>query len=195
MNGNGPGPILNGFNDWSAIKYLFNCFPSQQVTGLQQQLVNPQQQQQTSPVEHELTINDIRQSRLELLEGIQDAFERFISAPPNEKLVAFRQLVFEIQNFKAALSSEEFSPSSSSLTATDITPTSNTTTTTTTTNIPTMTAHIAQLLKTDQLGAAVGELNNLLAQVITLPSSHQSQQQQQLPEQQQQQSNGGDNLP
>jgi len=195
MNGNGPGPILNGFNDWPNIKYLFNSFPSQQVTGLQQQLVNPQQQQQTSPVEHELTINDIRQSRLELLEGIQDAFERFIAAPPSAKLIAFRQLVFEIQNFKAALKSEQFSPQSSSLTATDITPTSNTTTTTTTTNIPTMTAHIAQLLKTDQLGAAVGELNDLLAQVITLPSSHQSQQQQQLPEQQQQQSNGGDNLP
>jgi hypothetical protein len=190
MNGNGPGPILNGFNDWPAIKYLFNSFPSRQATGIQQQLVN---QQQTSPVEHELTINDIRQSRLELLEGILDAFERFISAPPSSKLVAFKQLVFEIQNFKAALRSEEFSTSPSSLTATAITPTPSTTTPTTT-NIPTMTTHIAQLLKTDQLDAAIGELNNLLAQVITLSSSYQSQQQQ-LPQQQQQQSNSGDNLP
>jgi hypothetical protein len=58
------------------------------------------------------------------------------------------------------------------------------------------TTHLAQLLKTDQLDAAIGELDNLLAQVITLSSSsHQSQQQQQLPEQQQQQSNSGDNLP
>jgi hypothetical protein len=61
------------------------------------------------------------------------------------------------------------------------------------------TTHLAQLLKTDQLDAAIGELDNLLAQVITLSSSssHQpQQQQQQLPEQQQQQqSNSGDNLP
>jgi hypothetical protein len=204
---------LNGFNDWPNIKYLFNSFPSrQQVTGLQQQLVNPQQQQQTSPVERELTINDVRQSRLDLLEGIINALERVLSAPPSEKLVELKQLVFEIQNFRAALRSEQFSPQSSSPTATAIAPTPSTTTTTT--NIPTIlssvatllqkptragsidTTHLAQLLKTDQLDAAIGELDNLLAQVITLSSSsHQSQQQQQLPEQQQQQSNGGDNLP
>jgi hypothetical protein len=75
---------------------------------------------QTFLVQKERTINDVRQSRLVLLEGIDNAIERLKS----------QQTQKPIQGPSA-----------------DIT-------------------HIAQLLKTDQLGTAIVELNKLKTEVI-----------------------------
>ena len=178
----GPGTVLTGFNDWPAITY---------VTPLQQLQVL-KIQQQTSPPENELTLNDVRQSRIVLLDGIIDAIDRAASG----QKVALKEFVFEIQNFIAALKTEEPSTPNPSPAAANIE-----NTTSTTTNIPAIptisslspavatslqrsvdTTRIAQLLNTDQLDTANGELNKLLAQVITM-SSYQSQQQQHPPQQ------------
>ena len=75
---------------------------------------------QTFPVQKERTINDVRQSRLVLLEGINNAIERLKSEQTQKPIQG---------------------PSA------DIT-------------------HIAQLLKTDQSGTAIVELNKLNAEVI-----------------------------
>ena len=75
---------------------------------------------QTFPVQKERTINDVRQSRLVLLEGINNAIERLKSEQTQKPIQG---------------------PSA------DIT-------------------HIAQLLKTDQSGTAIVELNKLKAEVI-----------------------------
>lgn len=197
-----PGPgglngVLNGFNDWSAITYIV---PLQQV----QQLKIAQQ---TSPPERELTINDVRQSRIDLFDGIIDAIDRAASG----QKVAFKEFAFEIQNLIAALKTEEPTPTNASPVATNVD--NNTTASTTITNIPSVakisslspavakslkptggasevgsidTIHIAQLLKTDQLPAAIGELSNLLDHAITL-SSHQSHEQKHPQHQQQHQ--------
>jgi hypothetical protein len=81
-----------------------------------QQLGDPQ----TFLVQKERTINDVRQSRLVLLEGINNTIERLKSEQTQKPIQG---------------------PSA------DIT-------------------HIAQLLKTDQLGTAIVELNKLKAEVI-----------------------------
>ena len=81
-----------------------------------QQIGDPQ----TFLVQKERTINDVRQSRLVLLEGINNAIERLKSEQTQKPIQG---------------------PSA------DIT-------------------HIAQLLKTDQLGTAIVELNKLKAEVI-----------------------------
>jgi hypothetical protein len=76
------------------------------------------------PKEQELTINDIRQSRLVLLEGIDNAIQRLIKSEPKAMMQKPRG-IFD-------------------------------------------TTHIAQLLKTDQLEAAIKELNKLQAKVIAV---------------------------
>ena len=77
-------------------------------------------QQQTFPVKKELTINDVRQSRLGLLEGIDNAILRLIQSKPGTIAREFN------------------------------------------------TTYTAQLLKTDQLDAAIVELTRLQAQVINV---------------------------
>ncbi len=76
------------------------------------------------PKEQELTINDIRQSRLVLLEGIDNAIQRLIKSESKAMMQKPRG-IFD-------------------------------------------TTHIAQLLKTDQLEAAIKELNKLQAKVIAV---------------------------
>jgi hypothetical protein len=98
--------LLNGFNEWNALVYAV----PQGLNG------------QTLQVPNEQTINDVRASRLVLLEGIDNAIQRLIES----------QTKTSIQN-----PTEGFD-----------------------------TTHIAQLLKTDQLGAAIAELTKLEAQVI-----------------------------
>jgi hypothetical protein len=102
----GPGPIATGFNDWSNLRYITT--PAQALTPFQvQQLEVPEEQ----------TIDDIRESRLILLEGINNAIQRLIDLQPE--------------------STVEFD-----------------------------TSHIAELLQTDQLDAAIAELLELRTQVI-----------------------------
>ena len=98
----GPGPVLNSFNDWSNIRYI--APPRQQLLGTHQQ--------QTSPTEREETINDVRQSRLVLLEGIDNAILRLASAPPSAKAADIKAILFEIRNLIGALKSEELTTSS-----------------------------------------------------------------------------------
>jgi hypothetical protein len=102
----GPGPVSTGFNDWSNLRYITT--PAEALTGLQvQQLEVPEEQ----------TIDDIRESRLILLEGINNAIQRLTESEPE--------------------STAEFN-----------------------------TSHIAELLQTDQLDAAIAELLELRTQVI-----------------------------
>jgi hypothetical protein len=104
----GPGPVATGFNDWSNLRYITT--PAEALTGFQvQQLEVPEEQ----------TIDDIRESRLILLEGINNAIQRLIESQPE--------------------STVEFD-----------------------------TSHIAELLQTDQLDAAIEELLGLKAQVINV---------------------------
>ena len=77
-------------------------------------------QQQTLPAEKGKTINDVRQSRLVLLEGIDNAILRLVESTPGTSAAEFN------------------------------------------------TTHIAQLLKTDQLCAAIVELTKLQAHVINV---------------------------
>ena len=217
----GPGTVLNGFNDWPNIIYIDPPQQQQQVLGTSQQ--------QTSPPERELTINDVRESRVVLLEGINNAIARLASAPPSARAADIKEIKFEIRNLVGALKSEELTTSTSS--PSPVGPTATTTTapitTTSMTAIPTTssssihtiaslspppaavppalsqnptgggagsvdTTHIAQLLKTDRLNTAIGQLNNLLTQVITsqlVQSQQQPQQQGQLLQSQIQQPN------
>jgi hypothetical protein len=98
--------LLNGFNDWNALVYAL----PQGLSG------------QTLQVPNEQTINDVRGSRLVLLEGIDNAIQRLFES----------QTKTSIQK-----PTEGFD-----------------------------TTHIGQLLKTDQLDAAVAELTKLEAKVI-----------------------------
>jgi hypothetical protein len=98
--------LLNGFNDWNALVYTV----PQELNG------------QTLRVPNEQTINDVRGSRLVLLEGIDNAIHRLIESQPKTSIQK---------------PTGEFD-----------------------------TTHIAQLLKTDQLGAAIEELTQLEAKVI-----------------------------
>jgi hypothetical protein len=102
----GPGQLLAGFNDWTRLVYTV----PQELNG------------QTLQVPNEQTMNDVRGSRLVLLEGIDNAIQRLIDS----------QTKTSIQK-----STGEFD-----------------------------TTYLAQLLKTDQLGAAVEELTKLKAKVI-----------------------------
>ena len=63
----GPGPILNGFNDWNALTYIV---PQQALAA------------QAFEVPKEETINDVVKARLILLEGIDNAILRLIKSDP-----------------------------------------------------------------------------------------------------------------
>ena len=106
--GPGPGEILSGFNDWNALGYIAT---SHQVSAAQ-----------SFKVPNEQTIDNVRQSRLALLEGIDNAIQRLIKSE-QKTLTEMPKGMFD-------------------------------------------TTHIAQLLKTDQLDAAIKELTILKAQVI-----------------------------
>jgi hypothetical protein len=103
----GPGPILAGFNDWNALRYVV----SQQALAAQAFEV---------PIEE--NISDIRQDRLQLLESIDNAIQRLINQSEPNAMMHKPTGIFD-------------------------------------------TTHIAQLLKTDQLDAAIAELNKLQAKV------------------------------
>jgi hypothetical protein len=105
----GPGPILKGFNDWNALKYIV---PQQALAALAFELPN------------EETINDVIEARLILLEGIDNAIQRLVKSEP-KAMMQKPTGIFD-------------------------------------------TTHIAQLLKTDQLEAAIKELNKLQAKVIAV---------------------------
>ena len=65
----GPGPILKGFNDWNALKYIV---PQQALAT------------QAFEVPKEENITDVDQSRLILLEGIDNAIQRLVNqSEPN----------------------------------------------------------------------------------------------------------------
>lgn len=64
--GSGSTEILTGFNDWNVLGYIAT---SQQVSAAQ-----------SFKVSNEQTINNVRQSRLILLEGINNAIQRLIES-------------------------------------------------------------------------------------------------------------------
>jgi hypothetical protein len=106
-----PGPpglsgLLNGFNDWTNLKYIV----AQGLSG------------QTLQVPNEQTMNDVRGSRLVLLEGVDNAIQRLVESEPGTPIQK---------------------------------PTGGFDTT-----------HIIQLLKTEQLDAAIAKLTKLEAKVI-----------------------------
>jgi hypothetical protein len=105
----GPGPTLAGFNDWNALKYIV---PQQALAA------------QAFEVPKEENISAVDQSRLILLEGIDNAIQRLIKSDP-QAMMHKPTGMFD-------------------------------------------TTHIAQLLKTDQLEAAITELNKLQAKVIAV---------------------------
>jgi hypothetical protein len=106
--GSGSTEILTGFNDRNA---LGNIATSQQVSAAQ-----------SFKVSNELTNDNVRQSRLILLEGIDNAIQRLI-ASEQKTLTEMPIGLFD-------------------------------------------TTHIAHLLKTDHLDAAIKELTNLKTRVI-----------------------------
>jgi hypothetical protein len=196
--------ILNGFNDWSNIHYL----TVEKYSGPQQSRTS---QQQTLPIEKEPGIDDVRQARLILLQGVNNAVAQIKSGQTTGQANPIKDTVFEIQNLIGVLKKQGFSPPSPTAGAAATTGTGTIaattspgltgvpgTTTTSSTLAPEVVAlmqkptggmsvdmnNVAQLLKTDELGNAIGQLDKLLAEVSTLASS-QSQQQQQ-PQQQQQ---------
>ena len=105
----GPGPTLTGFNDWNALKYIV----PQQALAVQ-----------AFEVPKEENISAVDQSRLILLEGIDNAIQRLIKSDP-QAMMHKPTGIFD-------------------------------------------TTHIGQLLKTDQLEAAITELNKLQAKVISV---------------------------
>jgi hypothetical protein len=107
--GTGPGQMSNGFDDWNAFRYIY----AQKALAAQ-----------TFKVPKEQTIDNVRQSRLILLEGIDNAIQRLIKSDPQAMM-----------------------------------------------HKPTgmfSTAHISQLLKSNQLEAAITEINKLQAKVIVV---------------------------
>src|SRR3954453_6648568 len=106
----GPGPILAGFNDWNALRYVV----SQQALAAQAFEV---------PIEE--NISDIRQDRLQLLQGIDNAIQRLIDQSQPNAIMLKPTGIFD-------------------------------------------TTYIAQLLKTDQLEAAIAELNKLQAKAVAV---------------------------
>jgi hypothetical protein len=107
----GPGPTLTGFNDWnSSLRYVV---PQQALAA------------QAFEVPREENISDVDQSRLILLEGIDNAIQRLVNQSEPNTMMHKPRGIFD-------------------------------------------TTHIAQLLKTDQLEAAITELNKLQAKVIAV---------------------------
>jgi hypothetical protein len=106
----GPGPTLAGFNDWNALKYIV---PQQALAA------------QAFEVPKEENISAVDQSRLILLEGIDNAIQRLINQSEPNTIMHKPKGMFD-------------------------------------------TTHIAQLLKTDQLEAAITELNKLQAKVVAV---------------------------
>ena len=103
------GPSLTGFNDWNAsLRYIV----SQQALAAQ-----------AFEVPKEENISDVDQSRLILLEGIDNAIQRLVNQSEPNTMMHKQRGIFD-------------------------------------------TTHIAQLLKTDQIEAAITELNKLQAKVI-----------------------------
>ncbi|HEY7079950.1 MAG TPA: hypothetical protein VH500_09630, partial [Nitrososphaeraceae archaeon] len=105
------GATLTGFNDWNAITYV----------------VSPQQALVAKPAletPNEENITEVEQSRMILLEGIDNAIQRLVVSNPDAMMHKPKEM---------------FS-----------------------------TGHIAQLLKTEQLEAAIAELNKLQAKVIAV---------------------------
>ena len=94
----GPGRVLNSFNDWSNIRYIA---PPQGAATRNSSAAN------IPAWKREETINDVRQSRLVLLEGIDNAILRLASAPPSAKAADIKAILFEIRNLIGALKSEE----------------------------------------------------------------------------------------
>jgi hypothetical protein len=107
--GTDPGQMSNGFSDWNAFRYIV----AQKALAAQ-----------TFKVPKEQTIDNVRQSRLILLEGIDNAIQRLIKSDP-QAMIHKPTGIFD-------------------------------------------TTHIAQLLKTDQLEAAIAELSKLQAKVIAV---------------------------
>jgi hypothetical protein len=74
-----PGPpglsgLLNGFNDWTNLKYIV----AQGLSGQTLQVPN----EQTLQVPNEQTMNDVRGSRLVLLKGVDNAIQRLVESQP-----------------------------------------------------------------------------------------------------------------
>jgi hypothetical protein len=101
---------LTGFNDWNALKYIV---PQQALAA------------QAFEVPKEENISAVDQSRLILLEGIDNAIQRLINQSEPNTIMHKPKGMFD-------------------------------------------TTHIAQLLKTDQLEAAITELNKLQAKVVAV---------------------------
>ena len=187
-------------------------WPSQQQGSQQQQPASGNPLQNTAsgnPLEsiekeRELTSGDVIASRLALLHGVNDAVAQVKSGQVSG------QALFQVQNLIGVLKKQEYSAQSPTAGAAAASATGTTTTTTTpglngmpsssslppevvaltqkpTGGISVDMNHVAKLLQTDNTNAgletAIGELDKLLAEVITLASSQSQpppQQQQQL---------------
>jgi hypothetical protein len=143
LNCGTPGPpgatgVLNGFNDWNSILYIpapsiRNPIPSPAAAMMQEQMTISDEEPEPEPDPEtpvERTMEDVRETRLMLLNGINNAIFR-ITHPLGES-----------------------GPSSQSDSQPQTAPEFDT-------------SHIAELLQTDQLAAAIAELNKLKVQVVT----------------------------
>jgi hypothetical protein len=144
-----PGPpgengLLNGFNDWPSLTYIVAQGPSGQ----------------TLQVPNEQTMNDVRGSRLVLLEGIDNAIQRLIDSQPKTSIQKSTG-EFDTTHIIQLLKTDQIGAAIEELTRLEAG---------TSIQKPTEegfdTTHIAQLLKTEQLDAAIAKLTNLEAKVI-----------------------------
>jgi hypothetical protein len=214
--GDGGGPDLNGFNDWSNIKYISQIYPQQQQAGSQQQGVASGRSGQNLPPasEKELTLEGVMRSNLMLIRSVNDAVAQIKSGQTTGQTTPIKQTAFEVQNLIGVLKSQQPPASSPTAGAATGTPPLMATTAPGSAAMPGIssslppevtalmqnptggmsvdTNHVAQLVRTGELGTAIGELDKLLAEVSTLDSSlsqlqqQQQQQQQQPPSSQQQ---------
>jgi hypothetical protein len=88
----GPGPILTGFNDWNALKYVV----SQRAFAAQAFEV---------PIEE--NISDIRQDRLQLLEGIDNAIQRLINQSEPNAMVHKPTWIFDTTHIAQLLKTDQ----------------------------------------------------------------------------------------
>jgi hypothetical protein len=90
--GTGPGQMPIGFNDWNAFRYIV----AQQALAAQ-----------TFKVPKEQTIDNLRQSRLILLEGIDNAIQRLIKSEPGA-MIQQPKGIFDTTHITQLLKTEQF---------------------------------------------------------------------------------------
>jgi hypothetical protein len=93
--------LLNGFNDWNALVYAV----PEELSG---------QTLQVPP--NEQTMNDVRGSRLELLESIDEAIQRLIDSQPKTSIQKSTEEGFDITHIAYLLKTDRLGPAIEELT-------------------------------------------------------------------------------